>query len=43
MREIDTNPLQWNFEDKFSPLAKDFFLKLCSYPPNMRYDAYTAL
>lgn len=43
MREIEQKPLQWEFTDNFSPLAKDFFLKLCSYPPNSRYDAQTAL
>ena len=43
MREIEHKPLQWKFPDNFTPLAKDFFLKLCSYPPNNRYDAQTAL
>lgn len=43
MNKIDQTPLKWHFPDNFSPLAKDFFLKLCSYPPNERYDAQTAL
>jgi serine/threonine protein kinase len=43
MREIEQNPIQWEFDDNFSPLARDFFLKLCSYPATVRYDAQTAL
>ena len=30
-------------EKSFTPLAKDFFLKLCSYPSSLRYDADRAL
>lgn len=40
---IETQPLTFNFPDTFTPLAKDFFLNLCSYPPTMRYDSITAL
>ena len=43
MRNIDSKPLKWEFNENFSELAKDFFLKLCSYPPNQRYDANRAL
>lgn len=36
-------PIQWTFSDNFSPLAKDFFLNLCTTQPSLRYDANTAL
>jgi serine/threonine protein kinase len=35
--------LNWEFSTQFSPLAKDFFLKLCNKDPCNRYDAITAL
>ena len=43
LKQIETHPLEFNFPDTFTPLAKDFFLNLCSYPPSNRYDAITAL
>ena len=43
LQNVETNPIQWKFPSYFSPLAKDFFLKLCSFPATRRYDAQTAL
>ena len=43
LENVETNPIAWTFPSHFSPLAKDFFLKLCSFPATVRYDAQTAL
>ena len=43
LENIDIKPIKWNFPDYFTPLAKDFFLNMCAYPPSLRYDAATAL
>lgn len=43
LKNIESKPIEWHFTDNFSPLAKDFFLNLVSYPPSQRYDAATAL
>ena len=43
LTDIEKNPIEWNFPKSFSHLAKDFFLRCCSYPPSKRYDAATAL
>ena len=43
LENIESKPIEWTFPDNFSPLAKDFFLNLVSYPPSLRYDAATAL
>ena len=43
LENIEKKPIEWNFPANFTGLAKDFFLKLCSYPPSQRYDAVTAL
>ena len=43
LQEIETKPIEWKFPVSFTPLAKDFFLRLCCYPPSERYDAATAL
>ncbi len=37
-----SNP-NWTFSSKFSPLAKDFFLKLCNSSPIERYTSEKAL
>ena len=33
----------WKFPSRFSSLARDLFVKLCSYPASERYDARQAL
>ena len=43
LASIDEKPIDWFFPENFSPLAKDFFSNLCTYPPTKRYDAVTAL
>ena len=43
LANIESNPIEWTFPESFTPLAKDFFVSLCSYPPSRRYDAPTAL
>jgi len=43
LENIETQPLEFNIPESFTPLAKDFFLNLCRYPPSQRYDATTAL
>ena len=43
LQNIETKPIEWKFPANFTPLAKDFFLNLCAYPPSQRYDAATAL
>jgi len=37
------NSYPWKFPPRFSRLARDFFVKLCSYPASQRYDARQAL
>jgi hypothetical protein len=43
MMNIENEPLKYEFPTNFSPLATDFFLKLCSNPPSKRYSANIAL
>lgn len=43
LEQIENTPIKWEFSSNFSPLARDFFLKLCSYPSSSRYDAIRAL
>lgn len=44
LQAIERGEVKWEFPpNKFSTLAQDFFLKLCSYPSSIRYDAERAL
>ena len=46
LRTIHTThilPFPHPFPPHLSPLALDFFTRLCSYPPTLRYDAKSAL
>lgn len=44
LKAIERGEVKWQYpEENFSPLAKDFFEKLCSYPSSIRYDAERAL
>lgn len=44
LKSIERGDIDWNYPDNlFSPMAKDFFEKLCSYPSSIRYDAERAL
>ena len=43
LTKLIEKPTKWHVPSHFSHLAKDFFLKLCVYPPSERYDAKAAL
>ena len=43
LENVESSPIEFNFPDTLSPLAKDFLTNLCVYPPSQRYDAVTAL
>jgi hypothetical protein len=44
LQAVERGEVVFEFPEKsFTPLAKDFFEKLCSYPSSIRYDADRAL
>jgi serine/threonine protein kinase len=43
LNAIERGEVTWEFSDSWSPMARDFFQKMCSYPQSVRYNAEQAL